>query len=415
MNRSVAAFNRINIGIANMVTMVAQADLETMHGMLSNYQTGYESHHAIIVYNLEILIEEASVLMGGVVDGSVLIGEHTILNGILKLVNASLDALKSVDSIPDQGIKDAPSHLMHNDRNDCDNAIKGMEVFLNHSSVASDKDNPDISVERTRSYINKLHDFYKMQRARGCITGLVLNLNTLLSLTADLEGSMKHVRDAVDGFNFEDLLKKMRSDLDILKDSIDGLSEQLLAYSRNKNTKINISNEITDAMLSDIEKAMNHIISVITVDVIEPFLLQTSDLNRNIPLMYLKTLNTMRVLEPHYDDRDIENKLRALKIWRHPEAMLNTVDVLQFTYSASEAWRTWALSVSLDDLVLSGSATKLISSMVNGYTIVLRYELLRMKSEFENARNDVIENFKKFLIDLNEVRMESIMEDDFIL
>ena len=46
---------------------------------------------------------------------------------------------------------------------------------------------------------------------------------------------------------------------------------------------------------------------------------------------------------------------------------------------------------------------------------LLRDELLRVRPGIESARDELLNNFKQFLSDLNEVRMESIMEDDFIL
>ena len=46
---------------------------------------------------------------------------------------------------------------------------------------------------------------------------------------------------------------------------------------------------------------------------------------------------------------------------------------------------------------------------------LLRDELLRVRSGIESARDELVKNFEKFLSDINEVRMESIMEDDFIL
>ena len=398
-----------------MITLVAEVDLELVKGILSNYYTGYEARGAIIVYSLQILIEETSTRLNKVFDESVSTLENRTLTGMIKIISASLDALRSANSFPEQGIKDAPSHLLHSNPYGCEDAITSMMVNLSRSSVVTNRGNRFISIQQTQSQINNLHDFYKMQRVRGCVTGLELSLNAILSLTIELERSMNYISIIRDAIVYGDDLKITRSDLDILKDNIDWLSEQLSDYSQNRTTKIKLSNQINEAMLSDIVNAMNHIISVINVDIIEPFLFHTRNMGREIPRMYLNILNAMRMLEPYYDEMDIEEKLRALKIWRHPVAILDTVDVLQFMYPASEAWRSWALSVSLNELVLSGSAAKTISSMVKEYTTVLTDELLRMRSEFDNDRDDTTETFNKVSTDLKKVRTESVMEDDFIL
>ena len=415
LKRSIAAFNRINIGIINMVTLVAGDDLELLNGVLTDCYTGYGAHDAIIVYSLQILIEETHARLNRVFHGSVYVGENRTFTGMIQLVSAALDALRSAVAIPEQRIKYAPSHLLHSNRYGCEDAVTSMGINLSRSSVGTNRDNRNISIQQAQSQIIELDDFHKMQKVRGCITGLELNLNAILSLTTDLERSMNHVSVIADGLFYGGDLKLMRSDLDILNDSIDWLSEQLSAYSENRTTKIKLSNQINEAMLSDIVNAMNHIISVINVDIIEPFLSRTRGLRRDISRIYKNILNAIKTLKPYYDETDIGEKLRALKIWRHPVAMLDTVDVLQFKYPASESWRSWALNVSFNEFVLSGSAVKKISSMVKEHSTVLTDELLRMRSEFYNARDDTIETFNEVSAHLKNVRMESKIGYDFIL
>ena len=413
-DRSAAAFNRINIGISSMMTLVAKADLDFLYEAISDYRTSYEAH--TIVYSLQMLLEETPVLFHGVVNGSVFTRENITLAGIIKLLTESLNTLLSGDSFPRYEIKEAPSRLLHAHQNECEHTLIGIAELLSNSSVnpIQEKQNKSIFIQQSTSYIDKLQDFYAMQEVHSCITGLESSLNTLFSLNINLKPIIEQYKSAGE-FDYGGHLKKMRNDMDILHDNIDWLSERLSAYSENRTTMIKLSNEITEDTLSDIKIAMDHIIAVIDSDVIEPLLFQTSGLERDIPLVYMKTLDVMRSLAPYYDDMDVENKLRALMIWRHPKAILDSNDVLQFKYPASESWRTWALSVSLEEFVLSGSASKSVTSMVGEYSTVLTGELLRMRSELTSAKNDMNNTLMQVLADLKQVRMESLMEDDFVL
>ena len=412
VNRSAASFNRINIGINKMVQLVVQADLEYLNGILTDYHDGYEVQHAIIVYISQVLLQDTFPLLSLVVSGDWLVTENETLSTLYaQMLTRSLNDVLSVNANPKSGTKDAPSRLLHGPHNDCEQYI---ESILNQWSMYTER--RDKAFQQNVSSINISYEFYMVQNIYNCIKGLESNLNGISFITDELNNTMTQPGDKGDDLDFYKHSEKMSNELNILQNVSDWLSQKLSAYSENRTTKISLANQITSSMLLNIKEAMNRILSLINVDVIEPLLSRSSDVDKDVPRLYRKILNAMRSLTPYYDGTAaVEDKLRLLQIWRYPLARMDTTDVLQFMYPLSEAWRTWALSVPLHEFVSSGSAVKVVSSMVNEYSTVLTKELLQMRSLHENSRNNVIKNFKKVLGDLARIQTESAMADDFVL
>ena len=413
VNRSPATFNRINKGLTDMVKSVTQADIAFLHSVLKDYYTGYENRQAIIVDNLKILLEQMSGHSSGARDESMISSEIKYPIGLAKFLNVSVNAFLSIDDYLERQIKDAPISLIPNDYNECKDELGSMGTILIHPTQISWNQNN--LIQHNTDFINSYPDFYTISNMRDCVSGLELKLNHIFALTVHLTHTMNNYFGQGNGTDFGEHIIGLGNDLDILQNSIDWLSVQLSSYSENRTTKIELADTISNSLLLKIKQSMNRVISVINVNVIEYLLSRTNDLDMDIPMMYMKTLDAMRTLAPYYEVADVENKLRVLQIWRHPVVRLYTGDVLQFMHPASEAWRTWPLSVPMDEFILNGNAAKLVSSMVKEYNKVLRGELLRIRSRFDKVRNDVITSFARVLNDLTNVRMESAMAEDFIL
>ena len=411
VNRSAASFNRINIGINKMVQLVAQADLHFLHGILTDYHTGYGIQHSILVSNSEALLEETFLLIRRDLSGDfVLTGENPMTVVYVKMLTQSLNHVLSVNMNPKHGIKDTPSRLLDGPNNDCEQIIESVL-----SQLALYIERQDTVHQYNISSITVFQDFHAIQSVYHCIKRLEFNLNTISIVTDKLIRVMQQLIDKGDDLDYDKQFEKMGDDLNTLQSVSDLLSEKLSTYSENKTTLISLANQITNSMLSNIKQAMNHILSLINIDVIEPLLSRASDLDKDVPILYGKILNAMKKLSPYYDGTDVEDKLRLLQIWRYPLARKGTANVLQFMYPLSESWRTWALTVPLDEFVDSGSAAELVSNMMYEYSTVLKEELLQIRSEYEYSRNDVIRNFKEVLEDLKNFQTVSAMADDFVL
>ena len=389
-----------------MVKLVGQADMDFLHGIVNDYRTGFNIQHAIIVHNLERLLEEVSGHLGDARNRSIFSSQTLYSDGFTTLLNTSLNAFLSMNFDTERRIKDTPSSLVPFTSNECQHELTTIETFFSNPSQIPGNQN---------TATNRYPDFYAIKNVRDCVNGLEIKLHNLFSSTGDLVHVMNNSVGRGSDFEYGEHLSEITIDLDILQNDTIWLSKQLSSYSENRTTKIELANRISQTMLSKIKHSMNHIIAFIDVNVTEHLLYRTKELDIDMPMVYARALNAMRTLAPYYESADVGNKLRVLQIWRHPMAKLGSGDVLQFMHPASEAWRTWPLSVPMDEFILNGNAAKLISSMVKEYNTVLRDELLRMRSQFNKARNDVISAFEKVLGDLKDVRIESVMADDFIL
>ena len=125
----------------------------------------------------------------------------------------------------------------------------------------------------------------------------------------------------------------------------------------------------------------------------------------------------LNVLIPFYDDTGIEDniKLRALTIWVHPFISPASVDISQFNYAASESTRSWGLWVSLKDFLMSWNVATLISRIMEDFSNVMRLEILRIKQQYTNARDEIIQSFTELTKDLPDIHTKSLIDNDLVL
>ena len=136
---------------------------------------------------------------------------------------------------------------------------------------------------------------------------------------------------------------------------------------------------------------------------------------RNVTKWYARAFDDIPSLVPFYDRSDIEDRMRALKIWRHPVARLRTAGILQFKHPTSESWRTWNVSSNLQDFGISGNAITVISTFIEEYIQTIESELIQIGMESTHARDDVIQTFKSVIDDFSNVRFESTMGSNFVM
>ena len=210
-------------------------------------------------------------------------------------------------------------------------------------------------------------------------------------------------------------LKNEQEYLHELEDTAAWFSEQLKAYSENRTTKVELSGKITHKMLVNIELTIDSIVSGVVRESINPLRYTTTSTLRNVNEWYRQSLSAIPAVVPFYDDNSVEDKMRSLKVWMHPVARLETTDILQFKYPASESWRSWELSTTLEDFVVSGNATRIASTSMDQYSKILQSELTRIKLECEQAKEDTIVAIKHVIDDFQSVHVESLLESDFVL
>ena len=267
----------------------------------------------------------------------------------------------------------------------------------------------------SESDMNELYKLYKMYTTNECVRELPSKWESLVRVM--YKTNLEILQVVNDRSRIDDTLymENKRDNLHKLYTTAVWLSKQLKAYSENKTAKIELSKVLTHSMFSGLQFTLDHIVTAVERKHINPLLSMTNRILWNINDWYIKSMNVITALLPFYDNSGIDDKVRTLKIWRHPVVRFKTADILQFKYQASESWQSWGLSTTLEEFVLSGTATKVISTTIEENRKVLQSELTRIGIECKRASEDVIRSFKDVIDDFRMVHKESVMGSDFIL
>ena len=260
----------------------------------------------------------------------------------------------------------------------------------------------------------ELYELYKMHTVNKCVNELQSQFDSLVRAMGKANTKILQIFELSPKFENSEYLETEREHFYKLEATATWLLEQITAYSGNRTTKIMLSRSISGSMLSNIQITLDRIVSVVERKIINTLLSMANALSSTLKQLYSKSLGVFATLVPIYDDTDIEDRLRSLKIWRYPVARLETADVLQFKYRVSESWRSWKMDTTLEEFVAGGHATKATSRTIELYRDILKSELLRIQAKCRDARQDVIRAITDVIDDFTNVHIESLMGSDFV-
>ena len=239
--------------------------------------------------------------------------------------------------------------------------------------------------------------------------GVVMNafIGEFKKISTDSENSL-YTAHGMDEDGYWNALIK---DVDSLKAISLWLKDQVVSYAANKTTKIGLSNSIGQHTLSSLKLSLDSLIYAITIKGIEPLLTKANTLSTFIPNWYKRTLSILQTSIPSYGDRGV----KSLHIWRHPVALLETEEILKFKFSVFDAWRSWEMSATLDNFIVSGNAGSMISNATKDFTNTLHRELLRLKMRSKHVRNEVMQSLETVISDLADIQREKSTDEKFVL
>ena len=417
-NLSRAAVERMDTALNNLVEHVARSDLKLVGHILTDYVIGYGSNHAIKAETTDGFMAGVFAMLPTYSRETDFHGYRQMIAGFIEFLGASLDTLSSVYLMSGgDTLKDAPIRMISDDTSSkkCRNLQQDIRIVLNNtlSDFVANWANETLFSQKSLAY--NLSSMYRQFVVNKCANELVFKFNKLSNIVKDLDMHTERLLNKDSDFDNDDYLKSFEVDLNSLQNTVNWFTTKLSSYSQNQTTKIKLSNVMTKTMLDNIVSSLDHVISNIEMKVIQPLLSKTDGIKKNMKRLYRKVLEGTFALVPHYDDTGVEDKLRALNVWRHPEARLDTLDVLKFKYPASESWRSWGVRVSLGDFLASGNAATLVSRILEDYSHALQLEMLRIKEQYVNAKGDIIQAFTNLRSDLANIQTQSLMANDFVL
>ena len=395
-----------------------------MHQILHDCLGGLGVHYEKVANSIQRSMSEVVMILPSIVNES-----HPIATYFIRLAAKShenllislFDTLSFLNSQNDSNVfTNMPSRLVsdqlrlakcQNLQNKIKHLLQG-KLLMNSSGGILDRLESIFLSDSDETDILK---HYKLYESNKCVSELPSELESLLHTIKTINEEVVQFINAGSVFSSVGYLETERHYLETMQATAVWLSEQLTAFSENRTTQIKMSNEITHTKLQKMERTLNHIVSAVERKAIAALLSRANSILQNLQHWYYRSLTAIPNLVPFYDDSAIEDKMRALRIWRHPVARLKTADVLQFKYPASESWRSWELSTGLNYFVLSGRATNMVSNMLGEYIYTLRSQLTHVRLKCKRARRDVSGAFKDVVDHLTNVRIESSMGSNFVL
>ena len=419
---SQTVLRRINLALKNLVDMVFHKDLELLYGIVTDYLHGYDVHYGHVVDRFHVVMGEILMLPA---EGNESRRMKTYkakpsIRSRANVLVSLLETLSFTDSkdrgerskfIPRRLVIDllrfSKCQIFQSNMTD----IFQTKVLRNgYDRLYEHRD----TILLSKSDTEELYELYKMHTLNKCVNELQSQLESIVRAKDKANTNILQIYELSPKFENAQYLETEREHLYKLEATATWLLEQITAYSGNRTTKIELSKSISGSILSNIQITIDRIVSVVERKIINTLLSMTNDISSTLMQLYSKSLGVFSALVPIYDDTDIEDRLRTMKIWRYPVARLETADILQFKYRASESWISWEMDTTLEEFVAGGHATEATSSKIELYRDILKSELLQIRTKCKHARHDVIRAIKDVIDDFTNVHIESLMGRDFV-
>ena len=403
-------FQRIDFALNNLIKFVAHADMIFMRQILTDYYSVYMQNYQSVFDRIRILMNEISLPLPTFMSEFVAADYNPSMRVSTMLLRDTISYLLSLDF---SVYENAPNRFVSEERRwtICQDLLREINNSLSRMLMQSALW-PNQTSHIDVSFFDNLSDLFRRSILNKCIDEFYVTVTSVVHTFKKLD---MEIANTTLKFYDDDYLDAENIDLSNLYIIKTWLSKQLILYSLNRTTQIKLSKEVAESMIPDLNQTLDRILSVVRRKVIKPLVLATDNIARDLNTWYGKSLGAIQTLATYYDDNDIEEKVRTLRIWRHPVARWATSDMLQFKYATSESWHSWERSISLRTFVQTGNAATMIGTTMEDYDQVLRNELLRMEMEYKIAKDDVIMAVNDIINHFSWIYSESLLDGSFVL
>ena len=404
---------RIGNSLLDLFKLVVQSDIKSMRKMFREHMLWFKSNTLISVEQSQYFWGKLFATLPAVLSIENALEMKTLASK--QILPVYLDIRLQMELLSIENVSDSTHYQIGNSQikwEECQNIYKIISEFLIQTTSGENSQLEDGGVSNpTGQYsVHVINKLYQRHLFYDCYDEMAMAMNAFEEELEGIADDVENILQITPGMDDTAYWNVMKGDLDKLNVTSMWLSEQVASYAANKTTKIELSKIIGQNMLSDVEFLLNRIISVITTKGIGPLLEKVSKLDINVDSWYKKALHIVQMSVPSYEDRGI----KSLHIWRHPVALLETEDILKFKYDVSDTWRSWEMSATLNDFIVSGNAKRLILNITKEFANTLFLELVQLKMHFRNARHEVLESFADVINHFTDIQQEGLIGEEFI-
>ena len=216
------------------------------------------------------------------------------------------------------------------------------------------------------------------------------------------------------GFDFKAFADSLIEDLKSISVSGSWLYQQLRRYREHTISKLQLAQTLLGAnSQDDIVRYMETVLFKIDLSAIFKLETESQRVKTNIQKWYAAGLGVISSLLGYVERDEVESKMRNLSIWRKPVVDLRTPEVLKYSYSFEETWRTWPASVPLPNLV-TPDGSQYISNILEGYMNGIGEALYAVQRTSQASKEEAVTQFGVLWEDLQSYVRQSQIDDRFI-
>ena len=402
-NSSGVIFENINTAVTTLFKFVVLDDFSRIQQIIKHRSREYYTKHAFAVSSLLQSLNWIIHSIPGIGRASDdVYRDSTLVFHIRHILSIATDNKKM--SLVDAVIRRLV--LRPNQWKRCHDTFRNFVAILSNSSEVSNTNSVDKNW-------HVLSSFYDIKDLNPCLHGLKTDLTHVGNENEIMLETIRNIVHFSMLFNYSRFLVGAQDDLSNLQQKALWFSKQMQLYAQNKTTKLDLSKNVTISLINEVEKVINKILTYLDRDIIERLEMLGDTIEKQVRNFYVKGLAAMMTLDAYYNNDDIEEELRMLKIWRQPVFQFSIPKVVGFEYSAPLSWKSWPNSITLQEFVLGKSHDQIVSKVTERYGNGMQHELVRRQYEFTRIKDGIISSLYELLDELKHIQRDSVLNEVF--
>ena len=242
---------------------------------------------------------------------------------------------------------------------------------------------------------------------RDTISRVLDDISHIKSATADTLTSGSN-------FDFDSFKESFQEDLTAISASASWLYGQISKYIMHDISKLDLANRLLKSKTKDdLVRYMETIFFKTDIDAISKLRTEARELKTTTQNGFIAGLGGINNLLPYFQSDEIEYKLRNLSLWRQPIVDLRSSGVLTYAYNFDETWRTWPLSVSLQNLI-TPRGSQYIVNILDRYMAGINDALYELQQVLLTSKDEAVVALDLLWRELQSYKQQSQINDDFV-
>ena len=232
-------------------------------------------------------------------------------------------------------------------------------------------------------------------------------ISSIQSVTADALTSGTN-------FDLQSFEESFKEDLKAISASGSWLYQQIGKYIIHNVSKLDLAKDLLRAKIrDDMVQYMETIFLKTDLEAISKLRTEARGLKTTMQNWFVAGLGAISHFLAYFERDEIEYKLRNLTLWRQPIVDLRSPQVLTHAYSFDETWRTWPVSVSLQNLI-TPEGLQYISNILDGYMTGINDALYEVQQTSLTRKDEAVAALDVLWREMQSCEQQSQIGDDFI-